>query len=240
MAEVVLERVHKTYPNGVRAVCDLNLAVADGELIVLVGPSGCGKTTTLRLIAGLETPTSGTIRINGRVVNAEPPHRHNVAMVFQRPALYPHLIVATTSASAWRCGGMSPGRNGPSGWRRNRPAAGVVRPARPTAERAVWRSAAACGPRSRPSGSRRCFCWTNRSATSTRASEWKCGRELHLLHRRLRATMVYVTHDQEEALTLGDRVVLLDGGVVRQVDSPQAGTSDPPTATRPPLSAGRP
>ena len=93
MAEVVLERVHKTYPNGVQAVRDLTLTVADGELIVLVGPSGCGKTTTLRLIAGLETPTSGTIRINGRVVNAEPPHRRDVAMVFQRPALYPHLNV---------------------------------------------------------------------------------------------------------------------------------------------------
>src|SRR5712691_11321955 len=93
MAEVVLERVHKTYPNGVRAVRDVSLTVADGELVVLVGPSGCGKTTILRLIAGLETPTSGTIRIDGRVVNGEPPHRRDVAMVFQRPALYPHLNV---------------------------------------------------------------------------------------------------------------------------------------------------
>ena len=93
MAEVVLERVGKTYPNGVRAVHDLSLTIADGELIVLVGPSGCGKTTTLRLIAGLETPTGGTIRIGGRVVNGEPPHRRDVAMVFQRPALYPHLNV---------------------------------------------------------------------------------------------------------------------------------------------------
>ncbi|HVS38508.1 MAG TPA: ABC transporter ATP-binding protein, partial [Gemmataceae bacterium] len=93
MAEVALEHVGKTYPNGVRAVHDLNLTIADGELVVLVGPSGCGKTTTLRLIAGLETPTDGVIRIGGRTVNKAPPNRRDVAMVFQRPALYPHLNV---------------------------------------------------------------------------------------------------------------------------------------------------
>src|SRR5690349_7336639 len=93
MAEVVLEKVGKTYPNGVRAVSGFDLRVEEGELVVLLGPSGCGKTTTLRLIAGLETPTEGVIRIGGRVVNPEPPHTRNVAMVFQRPALYPHLTV---------------------------------------------------------------------------------------------------------------------------------------------------
>src|SRR4051794_20889318 len=93
MAEVLLEEVDKTYPGGVRAVAGLNLRVGDGELLVLVGPSGCGKTTTLRLLAGLETPTRGLIRLDGRVVNAVPPHRRGVALVFQRPALYPHLTV---------------------------------------------------------------------------------------------------------------------------------------------------
>ena len=93
MAAVALERVSKTYPGGVTAVREINLRVDDGELIALVGPSGSGKTTLLRLIAGLETPTTGVVRIGDRVVNDVPPHRREVAMVFQRPALYPHLSV---------------------------------------------------------------------------------------------------------------------------------------------------
>src|SRR5437016_3662445 len=93
MADVTLEQVTKTYANGVQALRDVTLHAADGELLVLVGPSGCGKTTLLRLIAGLETPTAGDIRLGGRVVNREPPQRRDVAMVFQRPALYPHLSV---------------------------------------------------------------------------------------------------------------------------------------------------
>src|SRR5580704_710833 len=93
MPEVALEGIVKTYANGVRAVDDLNLTIRAGELLVLVGPSGCGKTTTLRLMAGLETPTGGVIRMGGQVVNAWPPRRRDVAMVFQRPALYPHRTV---------------------------------------------------------------------------------------------------------------------------------------------------
>src|SRR5260370_34876457 len=96
MASVQLEHISKVYPGGVQAVRDLTLQVADGELIVLVGPSGCGKTTTLRLIAGLDEPTSGSIAIGGREVNRVPPRERNVAMVFQRPALYPHLDVHHT------------------------------------------------------------------------------------------------------------------------------------------------
>jgi len=93
MAELVLEHVSKEYIPGVAALDDLTLTVADGELVVLVGPSGCGKTTALRLVAGLETLTSGTIRIGDKVVNALPPRRRDVALVFQRPTLYPHLTV---------------------------------------------------------------------------------------------------------------------------------------------------
>src|SRR5437879_6774192 len=93
MAAVTLANVTKTFGNGVEAVRNLSLDVADGELLVLVGPSGCGKTTTLRLIAGLESPTGGTVRIAGRVVNDLPPRSRDVALVFQRPALYPHLSV---------------------------------------------------------------------------------------------------------------------------------------------------
>jgi ABC-type sugar transport system ATPase subunit len=93
MAEVILEKVGKTYPGGVEALRDLSLCAAGGALLVLMGPSGCGKTTTLRLIAGLETPTAGNIHIGGRPVVREPPNRRDVAMVFQRSALYPHLNV---------------------------------------------------------------------------------------------------------------------------------------------------
>src|SRR5947209_16112643 len=93
MARLDLEGLSKVFPGGVVAVRNLSLDVADGELLVLVGPSGCGKTTTLRLIAGLESPTGGTVRIAGRVVNDLPPRSRDVALVFQRPALYPHLSV---------------------------------------------------------------------------------------------------------------------------------------------------
>src|SRR5262245_20925536 len=93
MTNVALAGVTKIYPNGVRAVNDLNLHIHSGELLVLVGPSGCGKTTTLRLIAGLEEPTQGVLRIGGSDMARVPPHRRDVAMVFQRPALYPHLNV---------------------------------------------------------------------------------------------------------------------------------------------------
>src|SRR3954470_14506243 len=93
MAEVVLDQVGKTYPNGVRAVRDLSLTVADGELLVLVGPSGCGKSTVLRLVAGLEAPTTGRIMIGGEDMTAVPPQHRDVAMVFQSYALYPHMTV---------------------------------------------------------------------------------------------------------------------------------------------------
>src|SRR5579863_2787663 len=93
MAEIVLAGVGKDYKNGIRALCDCNLTVASGEWLVLVGPSGCGKTTTLRLIAGLEEPTEGTITIGGKSMNHVPPARRDVAMVFQRPALFPNRDV---------------------------------------------------------------------------------------------------------------------------------------------------
>ena len=98
MPQVALEGLSRIHAGGVHAVDDLDLAVADGELLVLVGPSGCGKTTTLRLIAGLDRPTVGTIRIGSRVVNALPPRKRDVAMVFQNPVLHPHLTVAENMA----------------------------------------------------------------------------------------------------------------------------------------------
>jgi multiple sugar transport system ATP-binding protein len=229
MAQVVLEGVNKTYPNGVRAVRELSLAIADGELIVLVGPSGCGKTTTLRLIAGLETPTSGTIRIDGRVVNGELPHRRDVAMVFQRPALYPHLNVRQNLGFglALRDGGWPWASRAQLRRRSER----VARTAqllelsdlldrRPNELSGGQQQRAALGRAlvREPA----VFLLDEPLSNLDARLRMEMRRELLLLHRRLTATMVYVTHDQDEALTLGDRVVLLDRGVVQQADSPQA------------------
>ncbi len=175
MAEVVLERVGKTYPNGVRAVHDLGLTIADG---VLVGPSGCGKTTTLRMIAGLETPTGGTVRIGGRVVNGEPPHRRERVERAARLLQLTDLLDRRPQEL--------------SGGQQQRAALG----------RALVREPAV-------------FLFDEPLSNLDAHLRLEMRRELHLLHRRLRATMVYVTHDQEEARTLGDRVVLLDRGEVQ-------------------------
>src|SRR5262245_59979968 len=102
MASIQFENVSKRYATGVVAVRELSLGVADGELLVLVGPSGCGKTTILRLVAGLEAADAGTFRLDGQVVNAWPPHRRDVALVAQRPALYPHLSVRDNLAFGYR------------------------------------------------------------------------------------------------------------------------------------------
>ena len=106
MAQIRLERLRKVYPNGQVAVRELDLTLADGELLVLVGPSGCGKTTTLRLVAGLESPTAGRITIDGRDVTAEPPQRRDLAMVFQSYALYPHMTVRDNMRFGLRMRGL--------------------------------------------------------------------------------------------------------------------------------------
>src|SRR4051812_31864882 len=116
MADVTLEGVEKRYPNGTLAVSELTLHVGEGELLAVLGPSGCGKTTTLRLIAGLEAPTRGLIGIGGRIVTAVPPHRRQVALVFQRPALYPFLTVRRNLGF-----GLELGQAGYWPWRRRGP-----------------------------------------------------------------------------------------------------------------------
>ncbi len=218
MAQVTLEQVGKTFPNGVAAVRDLSLRVDDGELIALVGPSGSGKTTLLRLIAGLETPTGGTLRIGGMVVNDVPPHRREVAMVFQRPALYPHLSVranlgfglrmrysgadeAEIERVAGQLGLADVLERRPdtlSGGQQQRVALG----------RALVRKPAV-------------FLLDEPLSNLDARLRLEMRRELHLLHRRLRATMIYVTHDQDEAMALGQRVVVLEQGAIRQADCPQ-------------------
>jgi multiple sugar transport system ATP-binding protein len=215
VAEVVLERISKTYPNGVAALRDITLRIADGELIALVGPSGSGKTTLLRLIAGLETATAGVLRIGGRRVNDLPPHRREVSMVFQRPALYPHLSVRDNLAFGFS----------------SRPDEGrILRVAQQlgVADLLDRRPATLSGGQQQRVALGRAllrqpavFLLDEPLSNLDARLRWEMRRELHLLHRRLRATMIYVTHDQDEAMALGERVVVLDRGVIRQADRPQ-------------------
>ena len=225
MAELALDHVSKHYTPGVAALDDLTLTVGDGELVVLVGPSGCGKTTTLRLIAGLETLTTGTIRINGRVVNDLPPRQRDVALG----------LSAADALSPSQCGGQPrlrrahvPGRLElvlrPRLNERIRHTADLLDLtdcARAPASEAVRRTAAA---RRRWAGhwcaEPAVFLLDEPLSNLDPALRHEMRRELHLLQRRLRATMVYVTHDQVEAMTLGDRIVVLDRGRVQQVGRP--------------------
>jgi multiple sugar transport system ATP-binding protein len=224
MGEVALERVGKTYPNGIRAVHDLSLAISNGELVVLVGPSGCGKTTTLRLIAGLETPTDGLVRIAGRVVNGVPPHRRDVAMAFQRPALYPHLTVRQNLAFS-----LTLRRS----WFSRRPAVEAER-VRQVAELLDLAGVLERRPGELSGGQQQrvalgralvrqpaVFLLDEPLSHLDARLRLEMRRELHLLHCRLRTTMVYVTHDQDEAMALGDRVAVLDRGEVQQVGPPR-------------------
>jgi ABC-type sugar transport system ATPase subunit len=242
MAEVSLEGVVKIYPGRIHAVNELTLTVHDGELLVLVGPSGCGKTTTLRLLAGLETPTRGVVRMGGRVVNGCPPWRRDVAMVFQRPALYPHRTVRDNLAFSLVL--RQSGR-----WRRL-----LLRLLRPGSFRRVqqqqvelaarvaevagqlglegvldrYPQALSGGQQQRVALGRALVRRPGLLLLDEPLSNLDTGlrlelrRELHLLHRRFPATMVYVTHDPVEALTLGDRVAVLRDGCLQQVDRPEA------------------
>ena len=219
MADLALERVTKIYPGHVVAIGDFDLRVTDGELVVLLGPSGCGKSTTLRVIAGLEDVTSGTIRIGGRVVNTVPPKARGVAMVFQDYALYPHMSVRRNLAFGPKLRKVPRAETE----RRVRETAAVLgladllerMPAtlsggqrqRVALGRAMV-SAAACCLFDEPLGS-----LDARMRNEMRA-------QLKALHARLHTTSVYVTHDQEEAMALGDRVVVMSAGRIRQTGAP--------------------
>jgi multiple sugar transport system ATP-binding protein len=219
MAEVDLRHVEKVFPGGVHAVRDVSLTVADREFVVLVGPSGCGKSTLLRMIAGLETTSGGEIRIGGRVVNDLPPKDRDIAMVFQSYALYPHLNVFDNMALALRLRKV----NEAEIRQRVEAAADIlgIRDYLPRKPRAL-----SGGQRQRVAVGRaivrqpQVFLFdeplSNLDATmrvATRA-------ELIQLHRRLQATIVYVTHDQTEAMTMGDRIVVMHAGEVRQIGTP--------------------
>ncbi len=219
MAAIRLQGVRKQFPGGQRAVDDLDLEIADGELFVLVGPSGCGKSTILRLLAGLEQPGAGRIWMDGEDVTAAPPQARDVAMVFQDYALYPHKSVRENLAFGLRMRGVEraaiaarvgevaalldlaglldrkPGQL--SGGQRQRVALG----------RAIARQA-------------RAYLLDEPLSNLDAKLRVHTRTELGRLQRRLGATMVYVTHDQEEAMTLGDRVAVMRAGRLEQVAPP--------------------
>jgi multiple sugar transport system ATP-binding protein len=216
MAEVILKNVDKVYEGAAKVVDNFNLHIADGEFIVLVGPSGCGKSTTLRMIAGLEDITSGTIQIGQRVVNDVSPKDRDIAMVFQSYALYPHMTVFENMAFALKLRKV-PKPEIEKKVRRAADILGIV----PLLERKP--KALSGGQRQRVAVGRaivrdpQCFLFDEPLSNLDAKLRVEMRTEIRELHENLKSTTVYVTHDQEEAMTLGDRVVVMKDGVAQQV-----------------------
>lgn len=219
MAAVVLNEIGKEYPGGVAAVKSLSLDIIDGEFVVLVGPSGCGKTTTLRMIAGLEDVTSGTISIGGRVVNDVHPRDRDIAMVFQNYALYPHMSVRKNMSFALKM--------------RKIPKAEIERRVNDAAKTLGLTELMERKPRQLSGGQRqrvavgraivrepKAFLFDEPLSNLDAKLRVTTRAELKSLHQRLKTTTVYVTHDQEEAMTLGDRIVVMSGGEIQQAGPP--------------------
>ncbi len=219
MASVRLDNVRKVYGNGHVAVHGASFGIADGELMVLVGPSGCGKSTLLRMIAGLEEISDGTLSIGDRVVNDVAPKDRDIAMVFQNYALYPHMTVAENLAFGLKLRGLP----------------------RPQVRQRVMEAARTLGlepmldtlPREMSGGQRQrvalgralvrepaVFLLDEPLSNLDAKLRHSMRTEIARLHRQLGATMVYVTHDQVEAMTLGQRIVVLKDGQVQQIDTP--------------------
>jgi multiple sugar transport system ATP-binding protein len=215
MAGVTLTDVVKVYEGGARVVDGFNLTIRDREFVVLVGPSGCGKSTTLRMIAGLEEITSGTIAIGDRVVNDVPPKDRDIAMVFQSYALYPHMTVYENMAFALKL--------------RKTPKASIDQKVRHAAKILVIEHLLDRKPKALSGGQRqrvalgraivrdpKCFLFDEPLSNLDAKLRVEMRAEIKQLHMNLNATTVYVTHDQEEAMTLGDRVVVMRDGVIQQ------------------------
>jgi sn-glycerol 3-phosphate transport system ATP-binding protein len=219
VASVTLENVRKIYPGGVEAVKGVSLEVADGAFVVLVGPSGCGKSTLLRMIAGLETVSSGEIRIGGRAVNEVEPAERDIAMVFQNYALYPHMSVHANMAYGLKNRGM----------------------AKPEIERRIGEAARLLGieallerkPRALSGGQRQrvamgraivrnpqAFLFDEPLSNLDAKLRVSTRMQIRQLHDRLRATSIFVTHDQVEAMTLADTVVVMNEGAIEQMGAP--------------------
>jgi multiple sugar transport system ATP-binding protein len=220
MAPVAFEHVTKRYTPDSVAVDDLTLTVAEGEFLILVGPSGCGKTTALRMVAGLEDITDGTVRIGDRVVNDLAPTQRDIAMVFQNYALYPHMSVADNIAFPLRQQKL----------KRQERESRVAEAARTlglTEYLARKPRELSGGQRQRVAIGRalvrrpQVFLMDEPLSNLDAKLRVQMRAELLSLHQRLGITTIYVTHDQTEAMTLGDRVVVLDRGVVQQVDTPE-------------------
>lgn len=246
MANVVLEQVSRVFPGGVTAVDRLDLQVRDGELLVLVGPSGCGKTTTLRLIAGLEPLSSGEIQIGQRNVKRLAPRDRDVAMVFQGHALYPHLTVYQNLAFGLelRRGGwlrhLWRGRRG-AGETPRPQLNGQIRPRVLAAARTLGIEALLERMPAELSGGERqrvalgralvrepaVFLFDEPLSDLDALLRANLRSELKRLHQTLATTMIYVTHDQAEALSLGDRIAVLDGGRLQQIGEPLRVYRDP-------------
>ena len=219
MSNVVLENVCKRYDNGSLAVDGVSLTVRDGEFLVLVGPSGCGKSTTLRMIAGLEDITSGHISIGGVCVNSLPPKDRDIAMVFQNYALYPHMTVFDNMAFGLKL--------------RRVPKAEITARVQAAAEILGLQDYMKRLPKQLSGGQRqrvavgraivrnpKVFLFDEPLSNLDAKMRVEMRGELTRLHRRLGATMIYVTHDQAEAMTMSDRIVVMDKGRVQQAAPP--------------------
>src|SRR6201995_3288246 len=226
MAEIVLDGVTKVFDDGYEAVKDLNLDIADGEFVILVGPSGCGKSTALRMIAGLEDISSGELKIDDQVMNDRSPKDRDIAMVFQNYALYPHMTVRENMGFALSLAGVDKAEIDQkveeaaekldlvqhldrkpanlSGGQRQRVAMG----------RAIVRDPKA-------------FLMDEPLSNLDAKLRVQMRTQVARIQHQLGTTMLYVTHDQTEAMTLGDRVAVMRAGIVQQVDSPKALYEDP-------------
>lgn len=220
MAEIVLDHVNKSYPDGHTAVRDLNLTIADGEFLILVGPSGCGKTTTLNMIAGLEDISSGELRIAGERVNEKAPKDRDIAMVFQSYALYPHMTVRQNIAFPLTLAKMRK--------------ADIAQKVSETAKILDLTNLLDRKPSQLSGGQRqrvamgraivrhpKAFLMDEPLSNLDAKLRVQMRGEIAQLQRRLGTTTVYVTHDQTEAMTLGDRVVAMYGGIAQQIGTPE-------------------
>ncbi len=220
MAQIALEDVAKVYPDGTRAVTDLDLDIGDGEFMVLVGPSGCGKTTALRMVAGLEAISEGTIKIGERVVNGLPSKDRDIAMVFQNYALYPHMSVYDNMAFGLKLRKLTKQEID----KRVKDAARIL-----GLEEFLKRKPKALsgGQRQRVAMGRaivrhpQAFLMDEPLSNLDAKLRVQMRSEIAKIQRTLGVTTIYVTHDQVEAMTMGDRVAVLRRGVLQQVDTPQ-------------------
>ena len=220
MAQIAYDSVSKFYDDGTQAVRELDLEIADGELMVMVGPSGCGKTTALRMLAGLEEISEGVIRIGDQVVNDLTPKERDVAMVFQNYALYPHMTVEQNLAFGLKL--------------RKLPKSEISTRVRETAQKLEIEEFLKRKPRALSGGQRQrvamgraivrdpqAFLMDEPLSNLDAKLRVQMRAEIHQLQRRLGVTTIYVTHDQVEAMTMGDRVAVMRDGRLQQVDTPQ-------------------